>query len=78
MPRFFFNLYDDLEVLDPDGVELPDLEAARACGLKNARAIAADQVLRGKLDLRHRIEIADEFGQVLRTIPFADAIAIAS
>ena len=76
MPRFFFNLYDDLDVLDEEGLELPDLEAAKAVGVQNARSIAAEQVLGGKLVLSSRIEITDERGKVVKKIRFADAIEI--
>lgn len=76
MSRFYFHLYDDLDVPDEEGAEMANLEAAVAYGLANVRALAADQVTRGNLDLRHRIEIADAQGQVLGTIRFADAVEV--
>jgi hypothetical protein len=76
MPRFFFHLHDDLTVPDEDGRELADLEAAKACGIEEARNVAADQVRDGKLDLNHRIDVADEQSVVVHTIRFADAIAV--
>ena len=76
MPRYFFHLYDDLDVLDEEGLELADLAAAEGAGLQNARDMAAESVKNGHLTLHHRVEIADEQGKVLKTISFADVVAI--
>lgn len=76
MPRFYFNLRNDLVVDDEEGMELSDLATAREYALRNARSIAAENVLRGHLNLTHRIEIADETGLVVGTLSFKDAIAI--
>jgi len=76
MPRYFFNLYNDVTALDEEGVELPDLAAAEAHGICETRTMAAVSVKEGHIDFNHRIDIADEHGAVLRTISFADAIAV--
>ena len=76
MPTYYFHLYDDLDVPDEEGVDLPDFEAARAMGLQNARRMAAEEVIAGRLHLRHRIEITDADGEVLETIPFAGPFEI--
>ena len=76
VPRYFFNLYDDVNTLDEEGIQLRDQATAEAFGLTNARAIAADQVRQGKLALWHRIEVADESGAVLKTIRFVDAVKV--
>jgi hypothetical protein len=78
MPRYFFHLHDDLTVPDEDGMELADLEAAKACGIKEARSVAVEQVREGKLDLNHRIDVADEQSVVVHTIRFAAAIEVAT
>ena len=76
MPRYFFHLYNDVDTDDLEGCELPDLAAAEAHGLREARHMAAERVSEGHLDLRHRLEIVDAHGQVLRTIRFGDAVTI--
>jgi len=38
MPMYYFNLYDDVEVLDDDGTDLINLAAARSCGQGGAGA----------------------------------------
>jgi uncharacterized RmlC-like cupin family protein len=76
MPRYFFSLFDDIDTLDDEGLEIPDREAAETAGLTYARAIAAEQVGRGRLTLSHRIEVADATGAVLKTIRFGDAVEV--
>lgn len=76
MPRYFFNLYNDVTALDEEGVELPGLASAQEHGMSEARVMAAESVSMGHINLDHRIEIADESGKVVRTIRFADAVTI--
>ncbi len=69
MPRFFFNLRDGHEVdEDEEGIELPDFEAARA------EAFATVEELREELAgdaARIELEITDETGRRLLSVPFA-------
>ncbi|MDQ4088113.1 MAG: hypothetical protein M3177_08935 [Pseudomonadota bacterium] len=76
MPRFYFHLRNDLAVDDEEGLKVPDLASAREYALFNARSIAAENVLKGRLNLSHRIEIADEDGRIVGTVSFADAVKI--
>jgi hypothetical protein len=67
MPLFFFNIRDGYELdEDEEGIELPDLEAARA------EALAIVEELRDQLTdaANIELEIADESGQRLLTVPF--------
>ena len=68
MPLFFFNIRDGYEVdEDEEGVELPDLEAARA------EALATVEELRDQLTdaANIELEIMDDTGRRLLTVPFA-------
>jgi hypothetical protein len=68
MPRYFFNIRDGQEVdEDEEGVELPDVEAAKA------EALATVEELRGQLaDAAHiELEITDDTGRRLLTVPFS-------
>jgi hypothetical protein len=77
--RFYFHLHNDVEARDPDGIDLPNLEAARLHALSDARFTAAETIKEtGHLNLSHRIDIEDEHGTVLDTIYFRDAVAIES
>lgn len=42
MPRYFFDIHDDVVVIDTTGRELPDRVAARAEALARGAAFAAD------------------------------------
>jgi hypothetical protein len=76
MSRFFFHVYDDAVALDDEGAELPDIEAVRARALAGARDLACEQLRKGKLNLRHRIEVEDEGGKPVLTLPFGSAFQI--
>jgi hypothetical protein len=69
MPRYFFNVRDGYDVdEDDEGVELPDIEAARA------EALATVEELRDELGAdatNIELEITDESGRRLLTIPFS-------
>jgi hypothetical protein len=66
MPRFYFHLLNDIDASDDEGVELPDMEAARAETAKDP----------GKVMLHHRIDIENEEGAVLDTVHFGDAVTV--
>ena len=76
VPRFFFHIYDDVVLMDEDGIELADAEAARAAALAGARALMCDQLKLGRLSLHHRIEVEDQDGHSVLTLPFHDAVEI--
>lgn len=72
-----FNLIEGSNIVsDGEGIDLPNIVAARAYAIAAARSIIADDVLCGTLALSHSIEIATENGCRLMIVPFADAIAI--
>ena len=75
MPRYYFNICNGNGFIeDEEGQELPDLEAARAEAIRNARSIMASDVQRGMLDLSSFIEIEDASNQLVHTLGFEDAV----
>jgi hypothetical protein len=76
VPRYFFHIFDDVVLMDDEGIELPDAEAARAEALAGAREMMCDQVRNGRLSLHHRIEVEDDRGQAVLTLPFDEAVRI--
>ncbi|WP_373322281.1 DUF6894 family protein [Methylobacterium thuringiense] len=49
MSRYFLHIREGAEPIeDADGIELPDLNAARAEALEGARCILADRVRNGR------------------------------
>jgi hypothetical protein len=76
MPRFYFNVYDDVVAADEEGVTLPNLDAARLQALAGARALMAEQVTHGYLVRSHWIDVVDEAGAIILHLPFGDAIDV--
>jgi hypothetical protein len=60
---------------DDEGLDLPDLDAAREQALESARELVCDAVHKGYLNLDHRIEIEDEKGGRV-TLTFRDAFTV--
>jgi hypothetical protein len=72
MPLYYLHIRngDKLEV-DPDGTELPDLEAALTEALKVARELMDEVADLGRDAV---IEVANGSGETVFTVPFSDAI----
>jgi hypothetical protein len=76
VPRYFFNLYDDVIAIDEEGTSLPNEQAARLQAIIGARDIVAEQVRRGYLVRSHWIDVLDEQGQFVMKVTFGAAIDI--
>jgi len=77
MPRFYFHLYNDADVSDEDGEELPNLAAARAHAISMARFEISEAAKRdGRIVLSHRIDVEDEDAAVLASVYFRDAVQV--
>ena len=76
VPMFFFDLYDDMTVIDDEGAELPSPEQAREQAVQNAAEMACTEVLEGHLNLKHRIEVRAESGATVATVRFADVVEV--
>lgn len=75
MPRYYFDAREhDIIAHDPDGVELPDLEAARHEAILGARELMSSVIMKGQPPDGRRFIIRDEEGRVVLEVPFADAI----
>lgn len=75
MARYFFNVRDDAgKVHDKEGIDLPDIRAARAEAETAAREMIAEMVLRG-VPIDHGIfEVCDEERNVLFKLPFREVL----
>ncbi len=76
MPTFHFHIRDGNQLFeDPDGSELPNLEAARAEALA-AREAFAEMIKTGKAVGGRHFEIADDAGRVLATVTPRDILGL--
>jgi hypothetical protein len=77
MPRYYLNLHNRIGFIrDEEGHDLPDLEAATQLARESIRSIISEEIKEGVIDLRGKIDIADERGQVLSQLPFRDAVEV--
>jgi len=73
MPMYYFYLLDYEEVIDSDGTELPDLDAAR----EHAKQVARELTFRRDGMLQRgwsqwTMSVQDNNGQVLLSLPLGD------
>jgi hypothetical protein len=77
MARYYLHLRDGHdELLDPDGIEYPDMDALRQGVLTTARDLIAGDVQEGEIDFRSRLDAEDEAGRVVHTLELEDAVTI--
>ena len=69
MRRFYFHIREnDKLATDDEGVDLPDLAAARREAELSAREMLADAIKSGKESVPDAFVIADEEGRTLETL----------
>jgi hypothetical protein len=80
MPLFFLHMRsEDLVedgVEDREGLFLEDAEAARREAIRSARDILCAELRKGRLSLGGQIEVADQYGQPILTVPFRETVRI--
>lgn len=77
MARYFMHLRDGTEqILDPEGLEFPSVEALRKAVLVAARDLMTGDIREGVIDLRFRIDVETENGEMIYSLPFKHAVNI--
>jgi hypothetical protein len=77
LPLYFFHLRDGEDVLlDPEGRDLDGIEAIAKAALADARSIVSEDALRGQIELHQRIDVEDNSGAIVHSLPFAEAVKI--
>ena len=77
MPRYYFDIHNDIETRDDEGRELADIATALEQALDSARELVCESVQRhGGVNLDHRIDVRDEAGEVVLTTTFRQAFTI--
>ena len=78
MPRYFLKLTSgeqDGLPNDPDPEEHPSLEAARAEAVESIRQMTSEAIAAGSRLVIQAIDITDEAGKVLVSVPVSEALA---
>lgn len=75
MPRYHFHVRSgSRRIQDPEGSELTDLTAAREEAILNAREGMSFAIRNGRdISKRTLIEVSDETGAILLTVPYTEA-----
>ena len=77
MPRYFLKLTSKTGSKMPNGPEPQEhanIEAARAEAVKGIREMAAEAISAGKPDLPIELDITDEEGKLLVSVPISEAL----
>ena len=77
MPRYFFAIQDGIELDDPEGTVLPDLDAALEEAYGIARDLSAVGTRAGRSRSHWSVVVKDDGGGVLVSLPFGDAAQVA-
>lgn len=78
MPKYLFHIVNDIDAPDQEGLELDNIALAHLKAIGYARDLASASVRQGRLDLKHRIDVENEAGEVLVSVTFAEAVEIAN
>lgn len=70
MPRYFFDIYDGVSMLDDTGTELADRQQARIQAIEFAGEVIRDEAKHIALGEDWRIEVTDERKLVLFRFEF--------
>ena len=76
MPLYFFHIKEGDEVLlDEEGSDCPDLQAARGEAIEGIRQILGDAVMFGSpLRLDREMHVADDAGHTLSKFTFREVV----
>jgi hypothetical protein len=75
MPRYYLHIRTaDGMLLDEEGIDLPDLNAARELALASARDLLGDAIKAGKGVVAESIVVADADGHELVIVPLEHAL----
>jgi hypothetical protein len=75
MGHFYFHLRaGDQLILDDEGLDLPDVSAARREAMQSAREILAAAIRGGQAKVPDAFVISDEVGRTLDTVPLAEVL----
>lgn len=67
----------EAETFDDEGIEVPDLDTARAYAVEAARDIMAFELRDGRpLDLNRHIDVTSEAGNIVLSVWFSEAVNI--
>ncbi len=77
MTIYYLNIQNGVGlVVDEEGRDLPDLDAARDAAKEGIRSMISEEAKTGLLDLTGRIEVMDADGNVLCLVSYEEAMEL--
>lgn len=77
MALYYFHLHECGTVIpDPEGTDLPSVDAARARAVREARQVMSSEIIEGRLCLGCFFLVADEAGNEAFRLDFRDAVTV--
>ena len=77
MGRYHFNVRNGSGYMeDEEGQELSGTDQARSIAVEGARSLLSAEVLAGDLDLRGRVEVTDEQGEIILVVDFEQVLTV--
>jgi hypothetical protein len=77
MPFYFLHIHNAHGAAeDEEGMHADSLSEARERAVKGIRSLLAAEAANGEMNFKGRIDISSEAGQVLLSVPFAEAVTI--
>ena len=75
MPHYYFHLRHDSQlIIDDEGQDFPDENAARAEAAKSVHEILGEVIRSNHDDVPEAMVVVDEDGREVASVPFADAV----
>ena len=77
MTQYFFNLHNDVEAVDEEGMDFPNDSAALHYAAQSIRSLVAHSIdATGQFALHHSIDVLKENAVLLANIKYGDVITV--
>ena len=77
MPTYYFHIRDSgALVRDPEGLELPNLDAARTECRRVIVSVLSEEQMDGLISADREFQIEDEIGRTVLTVPFRSTVSM--
>lgn len=77
MPRYFLHIHNSHgSAEDEEGVEANSLSEAREKAVAGIRSLLAAEAENGEINFKGRIDISDQGGKPLLSVPFTEAVTV--
>lgn len=77
MPRYFLHIHNAHGAAEDDeGLTAASLSEAREKAVAGIRSLLGAEAANGEINFKGRIDISDEGGKLLLSVPFSEAVAV--